>query len=308
MIEIRRILCPIDFSDHSRRALDHAVAIARWYDSAVTVLHVFSTAPVAAYAPGAPDLQSIVLTREDRDQLLDHMTRFIAAESPPDVPVEPSIREGLPSTEILDHATAMDADLLVLGTHGRSGLDRLVLGSVAEKVLRKATCPVLTVPHNLPDAVPAAPVLFKHVLCPVDFSDCSLHALNYAMSLAQEADGQLIVMHTMYGLEDSPDLFDTVLTDDRLSLAEFRHRREEEIQQRLKDAVPETVAAYCQVETLVSRGKPGREILRIARERTSDLIVMGIHGRRAADLMFFGSTTQHVVRHAACPVLTLRKD
>jgi nucleotide-binding universal stress UspA family protein len=93
--------------------------------------------------------------------------------------------------------------------------------------------------------------------------------------------------------------------DEHLSVADFRRRREDSARERLAQAVPEAVAAYCKVNTMVSSGKPSREILRIAAERQSDLIVIGIQGRDAADLLFFGSTTQHVVRHATCPVLTL---
>jgi nucleotide-binding universal stress UspA family protein len=92
--------------------------------------------------------------------------------------------------------------------------------------------------------------------------------------------------------------------DEHLSVADFRRRREDSARERLAEAVPEAVAAYCKVSTMVSSGKPSREILRVAAERHSDLIVIGIRGRDVADLLFFGSTTQHVVRHAACPVLT----
>jgi nucleotide-binding universal stress UspA family protein len=248
-----------------------------------------------------------VLTRADRDQLLVEMERFIEAESAAGVPVEAMIREGSASSEILSQAADIKADLLVMGTHGRSGFERLLLGSVTEKVLRKATCPVLTVPQRHPDAVPATPVLFKRILCPVDFSDSSMRALNYAMSLAQEADAQLTVVHVMaYDLEDAPDLYDTTINDDRQMLADFRRRREERARERLKEAVPDAVAAYCSVETMMVRGKAGREILRIAGESESDLIVIGVQGRGAADLMVFGSTTNQVVREAACPVLTLR--
>ena len=305
MIEMRHILCPIDFSDYSRRAFDHAVAIARWYESTITVLHVFSTAPVAAYAPGAPGFDSIVLTREGRDQLLVEMKRFIEAESAPGIPVELMIREGNVASEILNQATAMNADLLVIGTHGRSGFQRLLLGSVTEKVLRTAACPVLSVPPRLPDAVPATPVIFKRILCPVDFSDCSMHALTYAMSLAQEADAHLTVLHVMTSEleDDTPGMSDPLITDERLSLAESRRRREESIRQRLKEAVPDT-----SVETMVSHGKPGREIVRIAAAQQSDLIVTGVSGHSAVELMFMGSTTQAVVRQATCPVLTLGPD
>jgi nucleotide-binding universal stress UspA family protein len=308
MLEIRRILCPIDFSDYSRHALDHAVAIARWYESTITAMHVFSVGPVAAYAPGMPGFQSIALTPADRDQLLVEMERFIETASTPEIPIEAIIREGDTASEILSQATDLDADLLVMGTHGRSGFERLLLGSITEKVLRKATCPLLTVPRRHPDAVPASPVLFKQILCPVDFSDGSMRALNYAMSLAQEADAHLTVVHVMaHGLEFTPDLYDTVIADERLSLADYRTRREEDARQRLKEAIPEAVAAYCRVDTMVASGKPDREILRIAAERQTDLIVIGVQGRGAADLMFLGSTTNHVVREATCPVLTLRR-
>jgi nucleotide-binding universal stress UspA family protein len=308
MIEIQRILCPIDFSDFSRHALDHAVAVARQYESMITVLHVFSTVPVAAYAPGMPGFEPTVLTRADRDQLLVELKRFIETESAPGVPIDVTIREGDITREIVNQAADMKAELLVMGTHGRSGFERLLLGSVTEKVLRKASCPVLTVPRRHPDAVPATPVLFKQILCPVDFSNCSMQALNYAMSLAQEADAHLTVLHVMaYELAVMPDAYSAIKMSDSESLADFRGRREDDARQRLKDAVPEAVAAYCRVETMVSHGKPGREILRIAAEQQTDLIVVGVHGRGAADLMFFGSTTNHVVREATCPVLTVRR-
>jgi nucleotide-binding universal stress UspA family protein len=306
MLEIQRILCPIDFSDYSRHALDHAVAIARRYDSTITVMHVFSAAPMAAYAPGSPGFESIVLTRADRDRLLVEMKRFIETETTQEISIEVTIREGNTATEILSHAVDLKADLLVMGTHGRSGFERLLLGSVTEKIIRKASCPVLIVPRHHPDAVPATPVLFKQILCPVDFSDCSMRGLNYAMSLAQETDAHLTVVHVMaFGLDATADMNDTIMTDDRLSLADYRTRREEDARERLKKAVPETVAAYCSVDTMVSSGKPSQEILRIAAERHSDLIVIGVQGRGAADLMVFGSTTNHVVRAATCPVLTL---
>ena len=109
MIEIRRILCPIDFSDYSRHALDHAVALARWYQATITVLHVFSTAPIAAYAPGMPGFDPFVLTRDDRDQLLEEIKRFIDTESAPGIPLDTILREGDAVTEILNQLTTLIA-------------------------------------------------------------------------------------------------------------------------------------------------------------------------------------------------------
>ena len=308
MIEIQRILCPIDFSDFSRRALDHAVAIARWYESTITLLHVCSVGPVAAYAPGSGVLPSAVLTPEDRDALLAAMMRFAESEAGAHAAIEFDIVEGSTAAAILAKADAMAADLLVMGTHGRSGFEHLVLGSVTEKVLRKAACPVLTVPRSVPDVVPVPPVLFKRIVCAIDFSDCSMHALNYAMSLAQEADAHLTVVHAIELPPDVPrEVHETVLAGPR-SLREYIALAEEDRRARLKDAIPDSVRAYCAVDTVLPIGKPYQEILRVVEEQKADLVVIGVHGRGAVDRLLFGSTAQHLVRQASCPVLTLRKE
>jgi nucleotide-binding universal stress UspA family protein len=305
MVEIRRILCPIDFSDFSRRAFDHAVAIARWYESTITVLHISPSPSVVVYPTGPALVPAAVLTPDDRDQLLSSMREFADAEAGSQIRVEFELGEGSAATEILARAASTKPDLIVMGTHGRSGFERLVLGSVTEKVLRKAPCPVLSVPRQIPDAVPAPGVIFKQILCAIDFSDCSMHALNYAMSLAQEADARLAVVHVIETPPEAADFRQGAFGLPQ-SVTEYIAASEEERRALLRDAVPETVRAYCTVETIMRTGKPYREILRVASEQHSDLIVIGIHGRGAADLLFFGSTAQHVVRQALCPVLTLR--
>jgi nucleotide-binding universal stress UspA family protein len=306
MIEIDRILCPIDFSDHSRRALDHATAIARWYESTVSVLYVFSPAPVPAFGPGPVVLEPIVLTTVDRDQLLADTKAFAKTEGAPGITIEAVVREGNPAREIVAQATGMQADLLVIGTHGRTGFERLLLGSVTEKVLRQAGCPVMTVPVRLPGAVPSGLVLYKRILCPVDFSESSLHALQYATSMAQEADAELTLLHVVeHEIRNAADMA-SVAYDAGMTLGDFLKEREEALCRCLQDAVA-GASEFCSVEPLTTHGKAWREVLRIAAERRSDLIVMGVQGRGAADLLFFGSTTQHVVREASCPVLTLRR-
>jgi len=302
MIEITRILCPIDFSEHSRRALTHAVALAKWYDSTITVLHVFSVVRATAYVPESRMVEFLVLTEADRKRLVLEVQQFVDAGGHPDVPIEIVVREGDTTGEILGQASALPADLLVLGTHGRSGFRRLLLGSVTEKVLHLASCPVLSVPRGVEGAVPAPPVVFKRILCAVDFSDCSLKGLNYALSVAQEADAHLLVVHVM----ELPHELAEPLGFAQLNLDAYRTGYEQESLARLNDAIPETVRAYCRVETQVLAGRPYRQILDAAEAQRSELIVMGIHGRGAVDLMLFGSTTQHVVRQASCPVLTVR--
>jgi nucleotide-binding universal stress UspA family protein len=300
MIEIKRILCPIDFSEFSQRAVDHAVAIARWYGATVTLLYVRALVPIA---PAVPEmLPAMALTPEDRDELSAAMTRFIPADAA--VTIERDVVEGHAATEIVAHATALPSDLIVLGTHGRSGFERLLLGSVTERVLRKAPCPVLSVPRPVDDATPVTPQ-FKRILCAVDFSDCSMRALDYAVSLAQEADACLTVLH-VFDLEGAmSEHWREKLTPP--SLRKELETLEQERRERLARALPEGVSTYCDVETVMTGGTPYREILRLAGEKQSELIVMGVHGRHAADLLFFGSTTNHVVRQAPCPVLTIRQ-
>ena len=305
MIAINRILCPVDLSDCSRHGFDHAVAIARWYGASITLLHVFETVPVAAYATGSGS-PGDVLTPPERALVVADLERMIAAETREGLSISIRRAEGHPSAEILDAAVKIAPDLLVIGTHGRSGFQRLVLGSVTEKVLRRASCPVLSVPPRATESL--APVAYKRILCPVDFSDSSLTALKYATSLAEEAQATLTVLHVVdYGLYDWPDVFDELVSTHQVSIQEFRARCRESSRERLEQAVPAEARTWCSVEIVLSEGKPYREITRAAAERHCDLIVMGVRGRNALDLALFGSTTQHVVRLASAPVLTIRE-
>ena len=307
VIDIRRILCPVDYSDFSRRALDFAVAIARWYGSTITVYHVSSVLPVFVYPPAGAMLPPIAIAAEDRQRMLAALKQFAEAERGSVVPLEFDIGDGKPATEILAKAEAMSCDLLVLGTHGLSGFDRLVLGSVTEKVLRKATCPVLSVPSHAPDMGPLAPAIFHRILCAIDFSDCSLHAMKYALSLAQEADAHLGILHVLELPPGTPAYLDEGSTHLTRGLRRYVEAAEAEGREALAKAVPDSAGAYCTIEPLFAEGKPYREILRVATEQKAELIVMGVRGRGAADLLLFGSTVQHVVRQATCPMLTLRK-
>ena len=302
MIEIRRILCPIDFSDHSRRALDHAVAIATWFESTITVLNVYPVVPAASYALGAPSLTAPLPTPQDRDALLASMRRF-AAGIESDVQLQFEIVEGNTASEIVEHASAILSDVIVMGTHGRSGFEHLLLGSVTEKVIRKARCPVLTVPRGMTDAVPAPPVLFKRILCATDFSEASIRALDYAMTLAQEADAHLTIMHVVEVTPAPRSDVENALESKMLGA--YVAAAADDRAERLKGLIPDAVRTYCTVDTTLAIGKAYREILRVASEHETELIVLGAHGRAISELLF-GSTAHQVVRQARCPVLTSR--
>jgi nucleotide-binding universal stress UspA family protein len=306
MSAIRRILCPTDFSDGSRHALDYACVIAQWHGATITLFHARAAPPAIAYATSGPMMPSELITLESRVEILAVMSQFAATEAGGDIRVEFEIGEGHAAAAILAAAATTGSDVIVMGTHGRSGFERLVLGSVTEKVLRKASCPVLTVPPRAPDAVRHTPTLHRRIVCGVDFSDSSMEALNLALSLAQEVDARVTILHV---IELPPGLpsekRDFVLPAPRL-LQDYVAAAESDARELLKAAVPESMRARGNVDAAVAVGKPYQEILRIATAPPADLIVMGVKGRGVADLLFFGSTAQNVVRQATCPVLTLR--
>ena len=176
-----------------------------------------------------------------------------------------------------------------------------MLGSVTEKVMRKASCPVMVVPRSAPDRAVEEPVRFRRILCPVDFSASSIGALTYAIDMAEEADAQLTILHA---IEIPPELREHHITAD-FNVDEVRATAEAACLQRLRQFVPGQARTYCAVESVVVEGSACREILRHAAQKQSDLIVMGVHGRGSVDLMVFGSNAQHVIRAATCPVLVV---
>src|SRR5262245_26669743 len=295
MIGFRRILCPVDFSEFSPHALSHAAALARRYEGRATLLYVAPLLPSVVTFPMSVD--PLTLDPASREGLWAEL-RELAGKLQDEVPMDVALLEGDAARQILQRAREGEADLVVMGTHGRSGFERWVLGSVTEKVLRKAHCPVLTVP---PAAGAAAPEGFRRILCPVDFSPMSNLGVKQALSLAESTKASLTLLHVVQWLPD-----DEVREHRHFDVAGFRAYLERDSLRQLNALVPEAARDWCAVKEAVVFGKPWGEVLRRAAEDASDLIVMGVSGRGAVDRMLFGSTTHHVVREAACPVLTVR--
>jgi nucleotide-binding universal stress UspA family protein len=302
MISIKHVLCPIDFSEFSRHAFDRAVSVARSHGADVTVLHVLPVAspvPALPYGPEGPG--PFGFEAIDRDRTLAELPRFLRPEGANvriryEVIDAPSVHR-----EILLQIPRQSADIVVMGTHGRSGFDRFVLGSVAEKTLRMARVPVLIVPPHDPDVLPGGRDPFRRVLCAVDFSQDSIRAMEYAGSFARQAAGRLTVLHVV---EPMPAGYDPMVGTS-FDLAGYEQRLEESGKAQLRTFAPDSATAGCDVETMLTRGRPYKEILRIAAERQSDLIVVGVHGRNAFDRLVFGSTTEQIIRRASCPVLAV---
>jgi len=293
--QVRRVVCAIDFSEPSRLAFEHAVAVARWFEAKLTIAHVvpvMATLPDPAYPAGLLP----AITPERALQELDRLagTAVVAA-----VTTSVVLLEGEPVRQILELAKNVSADLLVLGTHGLRGLERLMLGSVSEAVLRKATCPVLTVSRACRPPVDPRDRPFRKVLCALDLKAASGRTLSLALSLAQETDACLTLLHVVEGPDGG------VGSNAHFDVPEYRGYLASEAREKLQRAVPADARDWCDVGGVVTIGEASQEILELAKKRDADLIVMGAHGPNPIDLLFFGSTARRVVRDASCPVLTI---
>lgn len=295
-LAFHRLLCATDFSQFSTAAVTYAALMAKRHNARLRLVHVSVPFPIVVpYGdiPGNPGLYEVQNAQANEG---------LAAEADRvrhmGVTVEVEHRNGSPAHAILEAAEAWGADLIAVGTHGRSGFERLFLGSVAEKVLRKAACPVLTVPVDV-HGHEADRGRMRLVLCPHDGSAASLDAVDYAVALARQNEGTLMLVSVVEPIPDAGEFVTPYA-------AEFRKQRESHAVAAIDAAVSPEVRKHVRVKERIVYGHPSQQILEVAQQEHADLIVMGVHGRGALDLMMFGSTTHQVVRHAHCPVLTVR--
>jgi nucleotide-binding universal stress UspA family protein len=287
---LKNILYLTDFSEPSEAVLPFATAIAREYGSTVYAFHVMIP---QIYTYMTPDLADASLTAQEEaaQAELQRIASHLAGLSHEciverAISVWPTLERAIKDYKI---------DLIVLGTHGRTGAQKLLMGSVAEEVFRQAHVPVLTVgPLARRDTHKSAQ--FRNVLFAADFSPASVAAAPYAISMAQENQARLLLLHVMKEPENQ--------------------RTEKELQDavssataQLHELVPESAEAWCKPETIVLTGNPADKILEAARERHADLIVVGLHdhhGHLAAATHLARTTAHKIVANATCPVLTVK--
>ncbi len=279
--EPKQILCPTDFSEHSAAALRAAGGIARAFGAKVMVLHAQRLeAPVYFTKAQAATLRTQL--RRGARAARQFVSHFATQYLPENVEHSVLLVEQDPVQAILQELKRERAGLLVMGTHGRTGLARIRLGSVTESVLRQVTVPVLTVgPHIKP-----APWLgtIHRVLCPVNYSDLAHAAFEHATALAAKTGSDLVVTHV---------------------LESEAHGNEAQDLQELCDWVAPDVRQRCTVREVVKQGSPAEQIVAEAKNSRADLIVVGAHPRSFLGTVLFGSTTELVIRNAPCPVLSV---
>ncbi|EJN58734.1 universal stress protein [Halogranum rubrum] len=287
-----RILLPTDGSEWSVAAARHAFALARLDGGTIHVLSVVDVRHFEEELVGTDRREGMSIAEQSAHAAVDHV-QTLAEEA--GCRVRTSVRQGMPHTTIVDYAASHDVDLVVMGTHGRTGLQRFLLGSVAERVLRAASAPVLTVHLDGETETPS----YDDVLVPTDGSEGSTAALEHALVLAAATGGRVHVVSVVDsralsgGFESGP-----ALPSIRTHLEAYARESVETFRNRATDAGVDSTGT-------VAVGLPADEIRAFA-EDNADLVVMGTHGRTGLERVIFGSVTERVVRTTAVPVLTVR--
>jgi nucleotide-binding universal stress UspA family protein len=297
-LKLNRILVPTDFSRHAAHALRYAVPLARQLGGKITLMHAFQW-------PVVPTTLSRVVRNEDKPTRAanEKLAKLAAASVPAELMDRTVARLGASYREIVRAARGLKMDLIVVATQGHTGLKHALLGSTAERVVRHAACPVLTVRREAGVRTPERKATglrpdINRILVPVDFSPLSEKALRFAAGLAGTMGARLAILHVV---EPLPVGIFSRFPDElaRSSAETLRQAR------RQLDALAAHVPKDLRVQTLLRRDAPGQGILHAAREWRSDLIVLPTRGLTGVKYIVLGSTAEAVVRHAQCPVLTL---
>ncbi len=294
---IRRVVFATDFSSCAERAQEYALAMASAWGASLDILHVVEFQPGMDVEFPVNQMYLDHRKEEAGPSLQSAKERAIRAG----LSAQTHLRVGVPSQEIQTCVRSSGADLVVLGTHGRTGLEHVLLGSTAERIVRIAPCPVLSVKASQPEGAGEAPsatkVKMRRIVVPVDFSDCSLDALEFAVQFNKPFGAAITLLHVMepvaYGL-------DFTLVPPK----EWKHQKER-VAARLDELTAALTGSGIATDHVLRSGLPSDSIVGFVRERGFDLMIMGTHGRRGLSHLLSGSVAGAMLRLAPCPVLTV---
>jgi nucleotide-binding universal stress UspA family protein len=286
MISIKTILCPVDFFPASDAAVNYAAGLAANYEAGIHLLHVITPLPAVPYEY-AIDTSPIVKSMEDEAKAeLQNLSDKVKAAG---ISVEYEVRAGDVYEEIKRSIDIVKPQIIVMGTHGRRGVERWFMGSTTEKLLRHSPVPLITISGT---GEKAGTPRFRRILVTTDFSEGTADALAYAFSVAQENESQITLLHVVHDVAADVS-------------GKYRDSLIQGVRKQLDDLVPAEATPWCDVNTEVETGVPYRIILRAIEEQKIDLLVMNIHGKGMLDRALLGSTAERVVRVAPCPVMLI---
>lgn len=304
---MRTILVPTDFSPPSLKALEYARALATQFRATLHLIHVFDVQfePPTRLAHFATDAQ---IERGLRRRL-----HSVAAEVAPAIrKAHAHVRIGKPFQEVAKAAARLNADLIVIATHGYTGLKHALLGSTAERIVRHAPCPVLVVRENEREFVAprrtatkadGARLRLAHIVVPTDFSENSRDALAYAIALAKRFGAKLTLLNAIY-----PQYYATNADYLPFDYAELIGDTRTWAKTEMDELIRTTSFQGVSFNTRIDDGHPVQNIVDFAAKGGADLIVTSTHGRTGLKHVLIGSTAEQVVRHAKCPVLVVPRS
>lgn len=296
-VQLKNLICTTDFSELSNRAVPYAVALAKEFGSRLYLYHVVGLPSAAMYGEILVDLV------DQQNKAIDiAQQQLIDVIGKQQIDWQPLVSLGHIADEITHMAAEKNADLVIMATHGRSGLKRLVLGSVAERLIRTLPCPMLIVPGAEPDAgVDAGQGLkFKRILIGCDFSSVSTRAFQYGLSFAQEFQSEIHMVHVI-----APPVYRNF---DRYESGQHEvipPDLRNYLNEKMDKMVPADARNWCVPKTVLLEGKPDEELIGYANANHIDMIAMGVRGQGLVEKLFVGSTTSRVIRRAVCPVLSV---
>lgn len=297
-IQWKKIICSTDFSDLSNHAVKYAIALAKEFKAKLYLCHVIDLSSATMYgeATFAFEAQSRHMEEYAYHQLNEQMEGQ-------ELEWEPLITTGRAADEIARLIKENDVDLSIIATRARSGLKRLVLGSVTEQLMRITACPIMVIrgPDKDTSTSFEPKVNYKKILVGCDFSNNSIMAYQYGLSIAQEFQSDLYLAHVIppFIYKDLPKSINE--TRDKLS-DDLRV----ELKNRLESLVPAEAKNWCNPKTVLLAGDPHIELIKFALVQDMDLIVVGVKGQSLVESLLVGSTTDRIVRGATCPVLCVR--
>jgi nucleotide-binding universal stress UspA family protein len=293
-ISFKNILLATDFSVASEKAFNYAIAIARRCGSKISLVHVIPTESVS-FVPELPG-------ERQRDEVKRQMENLASRSEFQQIPHEAILRAGSVWSVLSAVIRQQDIDLVVLGTHGRSGIKKLVLGSVAEEVVRRAGCPVLTVGPHIDPALSTTGKFCK-ILFATDFHSASAKALDYAVFLANEPQAKLILLHVMPPAA-TPGPGQSFYHED--AIRKWQAGVRTTIKEKLQKLLPPALRLQSEPEYVVTFDFIAEGIVKVAADQKADLIITGAK-RPAfvkASAHSLGAVSYAVIRRAHCPVLT----
>ncbi len=297
-VQLNKIICATDFSELSKHAVFYGASLAKEYRAKLYLCHVIDLSSATMYGDATYAFESQLSHMENyaHKRMIRMMEKY-------DVDWEPLVTIGSAADEITRLAEENEVDLAITATRGRSGLKRLVLGSVTEHVMRSLPCPLLTVHGTAsdPELLKDRQIKFGRILVGCDFSSDSNLALEYGLGLAQEYQSDLYLVHVL-----EPPSYKDLPKSVQGARDEIGKSLHKKLKDQLEALVPEDAYNWCKPKTRLLAGVAQEELIKFATIQDIDLVIMGVRGHSLVESMFVGSTTERVIRKAGCAVMSVR--